>query len=378
MNPKTDFTRHSALDPDPKMLTALDPAMLPALDPAMLAAPHPTIHIEPDQTHLSERMLTKLSHCENVIFTAAPGYGKESMAKRIAFNLTERHKEFQVCFMDLLSVTSIDSFLELLKNAVLKFANPGEFEQFQTSSPENNLLTLPEYLAKRKKIKLLLCINNIQNLARFKDSDQLLKQLRFINRKQNNCAYLLYGHNRELMISIFRNPRNPMTSFGRLYTLDTPKLDGLDTSVRAYFFNSGKRITPEAVRLIRSFTRDHTFAAQLLTSHSCLRTSFLCTEQIVRESLKGLIFQFRPQYQVILNQLSIKQINYLRALLIQAQGFCSRQKLLEYELGRSSNVCRVRNSLIKKEIIFSFHGETFIIDPLLEYWLANYYFAEPR
>ncbi len=173
------------------------------------------------------------------------------------------------------------------------------------NSSENNLLALPEHLAKRKKIKLLICINNIQNMARFKDSVELQREMRFMKRKQKNCVYLLYGHNRELMISIFRGPRNPLANFGRLYTLDTPKLDGLEKSIRAYFFNSGKRITPEAIRLIKSITFYHTFAAQLLTSQSWWRTSISVHGADCEGILEGLIFQFSHHYQVLLDQLSI-------------------------------------------------------------------------
>ena len=339
--------------------------------------PDLNMFIEPRQTFLSERIETKLSKGENVVITAPPGYGMESLVKRISFNVTEKHQEYQVCFMDLLSIASRESFLSLLKNEVLKFARQGEFDKF-LNSEKANLLALPEYLAKEKKIKLLICINNIQNMARFPDSFELQGEMKFMKRKQKNCVYLLYGHNRQLMISIFRGRHYPLANFGRLYTLDTPKLDGLEKCIRAYFFNSGKRITPEAIRLIKSITFYHTFAAQLLISQSWWRTSFLCTEQIARESLKCLVDQFSVQYQILLDQLSIKQINYLGALLVQAKGFCSKEKLKEYELGRSSNVSRIRESLVKRELIYSFHGETFIIDPLLEYWLANCYFGNPR
>ena len=103
-------------------------------------APDLNMYIEPQQTSLWERIAAKLAHGENVIFTAPPGYGKTSMAKRIAFNLTEKHHEYQVCFMDLLSIRSRDSFLRLLRNEVLKFAKPGEFAEFIANSSENNLL----------------------------------------------------------------------------------------------------------------------------------------------------------------------------------------------------------------------------------------------
>ena len=90
--------------------------------------------------------------------------------------------------------------------------------------------------------------------------------------------------------------------------------------------------------------------------------------------LEGIINQFSPQFQILLDQLTIKQINYMKALLYQTKGFCYKENLSIYELGRSSNVTRVRKSLEEKEIIQSFNGETIFIDPILKHWLANYYF----
>ena len=67
----------------------------------------------------------------------------------------------------------------------------------------------------------------------------------------------------------------------------------------------------------------------------------------------------------------------MKALLYQTKGFCYKENLIIYKLGRSSNVTRVRKSLEQKEIIQSINGETIFIDPILEYWLANYYFDLP-
>lgn len=333
----------------------------------------PDLHIDDGRAWLRERIEVKLLHGKNIIITAPPAWGQENMAKKIAFGLTERDKNYQVCFMDLLNITSKTSFLNLLREKALQFT---KVEKFSTMMDE--LLFLPEKIAKHEKFKLLICINNFQNLARFRESEALKKEMMLMNKKRKNCVYLLYGHKSEAMKAIFQTLYRPMIGFGRLYILQAPNLQELKTNISEFFFNSGKRITEEALHLINSKTRYHPYHAALLATQAWWRTQFICTEQIVWDSLEGLVAQFSYQYQILLDQLTIKQIKFLKALLNQAHGFCSKVNLQNYDLGRSSNVSRVRTSLEKKELIYSFHGETFFTDPFLRYWLANYYFDSPR
>ena len=335
------------------------------------------LEIAPVHTWLCERIEAKLSHCENVILAGPPGYGKAVIVKNIAFNLTEKNQEFRVCFIDLLSIRSKSMFLRQLRDEVLRFTNPGEFAKHRENTHENELLSLPEKVARRKKIKLLFCINNIQNITRFPDSEAFQSELRFMNRKRENTVYFLYGHNSEALKIIFQTRYKPLSGFGKLYNLKNSSPQKFETEIKEYFFSSGKQITPEALQKIHSIAYDHPFYTQLLATHSCWRTQFVCTEQTVQASLEGIINQFSPQFQILLDQLTIKQINYMKALMYQTKGFCYKENLSIYELGRSSNVTRVRKSLEEKEIIQSFNGETIFIDPILKYWLANYYFDLP-
>ena len=115
------------------------------------------LEIEPVHTWLCERIEAKLSLCKNVILVGPPGYGKAKLVKRIAFNLTEKDPEFRVCFIDLLSINSRSMFLRQLRDEVLRFTNPGEFAKYRETPRDNThedeLLSLPEKVARRKKFK---------------------------------------------------------------------------------------------------------------------------------------------------------------------------------------------------------------------------------
>ena len=55
----------------------------------------------------------------------------------------------------------------------------------------------------------------------------------------------------------------------------------------------------------------------------------------------------------------------------------SAEMVERYRLNSSANVKRVREALVKKEIItFNEKEEPLIMDPLFEYWVTKYYFEK--
>ena len=56
--------------------------------------------------------------------------------------------------------------------------------------------------------------------------------------------------------------------------------------------------------------------------------------------------------------------------------FTSADVIKKYALNSSANVVRVKEALMKKELIsFTDNDEPFFLDTLFRYWLVNSYFA---
>ena len=328
----------------------------------------------PGSTWLLERIVTKLSFCENVILAAPHGWGKENFVRQAAFLLTEKNKDFQVCFLDLFNISTKEEFLIQFSDKILRLGNPQLRQKLQSIAQGDEILTLPHLISTRQKVKVLICIGNFQNITRFKDSLPLQKAIRAKWRSQSNCAFFFYGNRHQELTNLFRTPGSPLSRFGRLYTKKTSRIYEIETTIKKQFFDTDKRITPEAAKLIAVKANQHPFYTELLVRNSWFRTDYNCTVQIVNEVFTDLVLQFRYYFQYIIDNLTNKQLYYLKAVLDHAYKICSAYNLEHFQLGRSSNVARVRESLIRKEIIEVIGKEVIILDPLLEHWLVHSFF----
>jgi hypothetical protein len=74
------------------------------------------------------------------------------------------------------------------------------------------------------------------------------------------------------------------------------------------------------------------------------------------------------------DQLSNPQLNFLKAVINKEEQLSSAETILEYKLGTSANVSRIKTALENKELIDISGKKISLNDPLFEYWLKRKYF----
>ena len=84
-----------------------------------------------------------------------------------------------------------------------------------------------------------------------------------------------------------------------------------------------------------------------------------------------------PRFTRIMDNLTDYQERMLKAVLDGVIKFSTTEVLDSYRLNSSANVKRLKDALMKKEVIaFNDKDEPFLPDTLFEYWLRKYYFGE--
>ena len=77
--------------------------------------------------------------------------------------------------------------------------------------------------------------------------------------------------------------------------------------------------------------------------------------------------------------LTTHQVNLLRATAEGNTRFSASEVIRKYGLNSSANVKRVKDALMKKEILtFDAEDQPEYLDPLFEYWIKKYYFELPE
>ena len=79
-------------------------------------------------------------------------------------------------------------------------------------------------------------------------------------------------------------------------------------------------------------------------------------------------------FQKLTEELSLYQVNFLRALLDEVQQLSAKKNLIKYDLGTSANVLRIKQALRNREIIDITGSDISFLDPIYKNWLSRFYF----
>ena len=102
-------------------------------------------------------------------------------------------------------------------------------------------------------------------------------------------------------------------------------------------------------------------------------------EPVFVEALENLVSLHEPHFKEIVNNLTTHQVSLLRATVDGVTRFSSADVIRRYGLNSSANVKRVKDALMKKEVlVFDENDTPSLMDPLFEYWVKKYYFEIPQ
>lgn len=121
---------------------------------------------------------------------------------------------------------------------------------------------------------------------------------------------------------------------------------------------------------------NHPFYLKLLAWHALIRTRHTCTLAIIENAMNDLIHHFDYHFYKIVESLTPKQLSFLIALMEGNQKLYYKATRDKYQLGSTSNITRIKQSLERKEIINTGNMETVFTDPIFREWLRRCYFTE--
>ena len=341
----------------------------------------------------------------NTIIISPRRWGKSSLVEKAAEVAAAGNNNIRVCKIDLFNIRDEEQFYELLAHGVLKAASSKweesvasakkfftrlmpkivltgdgkneislDFDRKELKKNPDEALDLAEKLAVDKKIRIVVCVDEFQNIAGFGDPLYFQKKLRSHWQRHQHVAYCLYGSKRHMMLDVFTNSSMPFYKFGDLLFLEKIDAGSWIKFIMERFLATGKKIDPKAVGLIASLTDCHPYYVQQLAQQSWLRTKKVCGEAIVREAFSSIIEQLSLLFITITESLTDNQLNFLRAVVSGETAFSSAKVLSNYRLGMSANVNRARKSLIEKDILDDKAGKISFQDPMYRYWLTDSYF----
>lgn len=312
-----------------------------------------------------------------------PRSGKETFVREVISRLKAQSGTYFFCEIDLFNTRSSEDFITLFRNAMQDCyhnANKNTILPFDIdfdSLTGRKVLELPEVLAQEIGMTLVLYIKEFQNVATFDDDKELkVDTIDKVWSKHKSVRYILTGSSLNTMKHLFEEKRYfySITSNINLAPLERKTVCEYISST---FLNTGRVIESEEALEIYSITGGNMWYVKQMCALCYAFPAGYINRTVVNQAKEQLLSIHSANFMRVMFDLTSNQINLLRALVNGVERFSSAEILERYKLNSSANVFRIKEALVKKEVItFDEDDRAHIQDPFFGYWLRNYYFSE--
>lgn len=353
----------------------------------------------------TKKLYSNLINRINTMIISPRRWGKSSLVEKVFLQISKKNKNIKTIIIDLFSVNSEEEFLEVFAKEVIKsssskwedWAKSGKelfkqiipkisfgidpisdfsisFDWNELKKNKNEILNLPEIIAKRENIKFIIGLDEFQNLSSFSDYKNLGKNMRAVWQRQKNVTYCIYGSKRQMMREIFDNSSNAFYRFGDIIMLSKIKSDNWTKFIVNAFAKTNKNIENSVAKIIPKIMKNHSWYVQQLSHYTWNLTLEIATLDEIKKALEEVLFANTPLYQKEVEQLSKTQLNLLKAVAKNETQFMSTAMMQKYNLGTPRNVSKNITALTNSDMIHHYSDKYEFLDPAYELWFNRQFF----
>lgn len=340
----------------------------------------------------------------NVMLISPRRWGKSSLVKVAMDELMHEDKQVRVCYIDAFSIKTESEFYRIFAREVIACAASTLEKRLEdvrhflkTVSPSITLkstptdtmsfdlkfeleerdvmeiLKLPEKIAIAKSIRLIVCIDEFQQLAQLSGYRDLEGKMRSVWQKQQQVSYCFYGSKRHMMLDIFNNSSNPFYRFGQVLFLQKIKKEEWLPFIVNAFKRTNKEISKEQAEQLCDIVKCHSWYLQQLCYFVWSGTSDKVTDETIEMCTRQLIDTNMPMFMNDTENLTAAQTAMLRAVANGEYRFNSIPVVRKYELGSAQTITRNKRMLTERDFIEK-EGELYVFsDPVFELWFKREY-----
>lgn len=348
------------------------------------------------------RLNANLTHGINTVIISPRRWGKTSLVKNVLSSIDDErfltvfvdvfrckseyefYRNFSTCVIKQTS-SKIDECVETVKTFLSgitpKFSFGSDplndfslsFEWNERDDAEDEILSLPQKIAEKKGKKIIVCLDEFQQIAEFPSSVDFQKKLRSVWQHQQDVTYCMFGSKKHLMENFFSNKSMPFFKFGDMMFLKKIEITEWIPFICRNFSNTGKSISEKQAERICNVTACQSSYVQQLSWITWYKTEGITTDKNIDSAIDDLLEQNKSFFQSDVEQLTELQYNFMRAVADGVtQGFTRKDILRKYRLESSANVQAIKKAMISKDLIYmDDDGNTQFNDPLFSLWVRK-------
>lgn len=339
------------------------------------------------------------------------GAGKKSVVHQTLTRMRVSGGRFVTGDITALDIRSNDAFIKRFGSAVIRLvaSTPDEYAQtvarylsgthfvFDKTAYSNSdtilstnwdlddddykaVLRLPYMLAEDRKERIFMIIEEFQNLDLTEDGEKMFKLMESAideGRLAGNrgFSFIFIGSMYNAMRDIFVKRHFFYRRVERLRLSPVDEREIVEHIIKG-FLASGKVIDRDLIGGACRLFKCNMFYINHFTSICDSLSKGYIMEPVLLEALETILSIHKGRFVAVMNDLTTFQVSLLKAIIDGYTKFSTAEVIRKYSLNSSANVRRVKDALMKKEIL-TFEGDDerpVIFDPLFEYWLKNSYF----
>lgn len=351
----------------------------------------------------TKRLLDNFKGGINVILMSPRRLGKTSLVKHVCNKLDD--KDIITVYLDIFGCKSEYDFYNKLATEVLKqtaskhelwLEEAKEFIYRLTPkisfSPEPNadfsislgitpkthtpeeVLGMAEKIAIKKGKRIVICIDEFQQIGEMANSKQIQARLRTVWQHQKQVSYCLFGSKHHLMSAIFLHRSMPFYQFGDIISLDKIATADWVEYIVSHFADGKRTISRALAEDICRFTENYSAYVQQLSwlVFTQKEEGETVTEEDVKQAMNDLLATNEILFMQMIEPLSEYQLNFLRAIASGVtKDFGLSEVREEYKLGSYSNINRLKTALLERDLIEKRGAETVMTDPVFAKWIKR-------
>ena len=354
-----------------------------------------------DRIEETKRIKLDFENGINVILISPRRMGKTSLVKKVISEMDS--PEIKVVYMDIYDCRSeydfynrfaetmmkstgnqLEQVMENIKRFLVRVSpklsfSPEPNSEFSVSlgitpkdySPEE-ILDLPERIAKEQGIRIVVCIDEFQQIGEFADSLTVQKRLRGVWQHHQPVSYCFFGSKKHLMENIFQSRRMPFYQFGEMLHLKCIPTEYWVPFICSRFEKYGKKISEKYAARICHTVKNYSSYVQQLAWNVMAETEIEVNEESFTEGFNALLEQNSSLFIQQTEGLTTYQLNFIRLLCNGIHsGFNTQSVVEQYSLGSKSNVDRIKKCLIDRELITIEKEGVFLADCVFELWFKR-------
>ena len=349
----------------------------------------------------TQRLKLNFEHGVNSILISPRRMGKTSLVKKVMSQIDDA--AIKVVYMDIYKCRTEYEFYERFASAVIQ-ATASKAEQMiktakefimsiapkiiyspepgadyalqlginQKSNTPEEILDLPEKIAKKRGIQIVVCIDEFQQIGEMPDSLNVQKTIRSVWQHHSNTSYCLFGSKQHMMAKLFYSRNMPFYQFGDMFFLKRIPTEKWVPFIVSRFQEAGKTISEQLAERICSTVDNYSAYVQQLAWNVLAMSGDEITDESFNDGLEATLAQVTPLFVEKTEGLTTYQLNLIRAICDGYHtDFGKSEVTSKFDLGTRSYLVKLKNVLVEKEIIEITESGCYLADPLFEYWFKR-------